>query len=44
MVYKQLFGGIPFQEHPIEDVIIVVDDAMFNDGFKLIAYLARYVG
>jgi hypothetical protein len=43
LVYEQLFNGIPFIEHPLRDIAVVVDDEMFYEGFKLIAYLAKYV-
>merc|ERR1711871_407697 len=39
-VYSRIYNGIIFVDHPIEDVVVVVPDETFYDGYKLIAHLA----
>ena len=39
-VYKELYKGLAFQDIPLEECVVVVDDAIHDDGEKLIKYVA----
>ena len=39
--YSQLFKGVVFEEHPIEDIIVVVNDKLFFSP-DLMKYLANF--
>ena len=39
-VYKQLFKGLAFQDIPLEECVVVVEDAIHDNGEQLLRYVA----